>query len=192
MKKEDVVAFFDECADSWDSNMVRDEAVIEEILNLADISKGKRVLDVACGTGVLFPDYIKREAQCVTGIDISSEMVKIAKGKFPEFEIICADAEEYSFGESFDCIMIYNAFPHFVNSKKLFANLAAALKTGGRLSVAHGMSRERLIMHHSGKASKISNLLPETDALCELMKEHFDVDVMISNSRMYMVSAVKK
>lgn len=39
-----------------------------------------RLLDVACGTGVLFPDYLARGAS-VTGIDISPEMARHRGGE---------------------------------------------------------------------------------------------------------------
>ena len=40
--------------------------------------KGKRVLDLGCGTGERCIDYIKRGAASVTGIDISEKMLAIA------------------------------------------------------------------------------------------------------------------
>ena len=75
--KREVIAFFDRCAPAWDAGMVRHEPVIEAILDNAGVGSGMRVLDVACGTGVLFPDYLARGAS-VTGIDISPEMARIA------------------------------------------------------------------------------------------------------------------
>ena len=93
------------------------------------------------GTGVLFPDYLKRNVASVDAIDISAQMVKKAKAKYPQINIVCSDAEEFCFNKEFDCIIIYNAFPHFINENKLFNNLTRYLKQGGRLTVAHGMSR---------------------------------------------------
>lgn len=191
MNKQDIISFFDECAPLWDKETVRNEQVIAEILDKGGVYCGADVLDVACGTGVLFPDYINRKAASVTGIDISPEMVKIAKNKFIEIEVICADAETYNFEKQFDAVMIYNAFPHFGSPHKLIANLSKSLKKGGRLSIAHGMSREELQKCHSGSASRISLPLPEKEKLAELMSLFLDVDVMISDSRMYMISGVK-
>ncbi len=191
MDKKDIIAFFDSLASSWDSNMVRNEEVIELILNKGGIKNGTRVLDVACGTGVLFPDYLSRGA-LVTGIDISEEMIKIAKDKFPEAEIICGDAECFTFNEKYDAVMIYNAFPHFANPVKLFENLSKALNDNGRLTVAHGMSERELEECHSGGAKNVSLPLPSKEKLADMMSALFDVDVMISDENMYMVSGVKK
>ena len=72
--KRDVQAFFDRLALDWDAGMVRNEAVIARILDNAGVCEGCTVLDVACGTGVLFGDYVKRGAARVTAVDLSLEM----------------------------------------------------------------------------------------------------------------------
>lgn len=192
LNKDDIIAFFDSHADRWDDFQERNEQVIEEILDKGGIRKGVNVLDVACGTGILFPDYQKREVSSVTGIDISPEMVKMAKQKFPVVDVICGDAEAVSFDKQFDAVMIYNAFPHFINSDKLIDNLSSALNEKGRLTIAHGMSREALQKCHSAEAKNVSLHLPEKEAIAGLLSPYFDVDVMISDDRMFMVSGVKK
>ena len=66
MDKKEIAAFFDRCAPGWDADMVRPEPVIAQILSNAGVRPGIRVLDVACGTGVLFPDYRRRQVASVT------------------------------------------------------------------------------------------------------------------------------
>ena len=141
MEKKDIAEFFDRCAPWWDDDMIRNESIIAQILDNGGIREGVHVLDVACGTGVLFPDYLKRNVASVTGIDISPEMAKIAAAKFPEVSVICGDVETTAFDRQFDAIMVYNAFPHFPDPGKLISVLAGLVSPGGRLSVAHGMSR---------------------------------------------------
>ena len=146
----------------------------------------------ACGTGVLFPDYLKRNVASVTGIDISPEMAKIAQAKFPEVKVICDDVETVDFGKKFDAIMVYNAFPHFPDPAHLIKVLAGLVKPGGKLSIAHGMSRAALTSHHAGRASKVSIDLIHEKELAALMEPYFDVDVIISNDRMYQVAGVRR
>ena len=192
MEKKDVAEFFDRCAPWWDADMIRNEAIITTILDNCGIRGGMDVLDVACGTGVLFPDYLKRGVASVTGIDISPEMVKIAAGKFPEVTVVCGDVEETVFEKQFDAIMVYNAFPHFPDPARLIEALAKMVKPGGRLSVAHGMSRAALQQHHAGRASKVSIDLIHEKELAALFAPYFDVDVVISNDRMYQVAGSRR
>lgn len=192
MEKKDIITFFDNCAPWWDEDMVRNEDLIALILDNGGIKENIHVLDVACGTGVLFPDYLKRNVASVTGIDISPEMAKIAQSKFPEVEVVCGDVETVDFGKKFDAIMVYNAFPHFPDPARLIQVLAGLVKPGGKLSVAHGMSRAALTSHHAGRASQVSIDLIHEKELAALMEPYFDVDVIISNDRMYQVAGVRR
>ncbi len=190
MNKKEIIDFFDTLAPVWDKDNIHDDEIIDLILEKAEVKNGTRVLDVACGTGVLFPDYIKRGA-IVCGIDISPEMVNIAKSKYPDIKVICGDAESFPFNEKFDAVVIYNAFPHFPNPREIIKAMSEVLVEGGRLSVAHGISREDLKKCHSGKASSVSLPLPEAEELAKLFSEFLKTDIIISDERMYMVSGVK-
>ena len=195
MEKKDIIAFFDRCAPSWDAEMIKNDVIIGTILDNVDMGTGMDVLDVACGTGVMFDYYLSRNVSSVTGIDISPQMAKIAAQKYqdePKVQVICADVEEYAFDRKFDRIVVYNAFPHFPDPQHLIHILANLLKDGGRLTVAHGMSREAIDSHHSGAASKVSRGLMTAESLTQLFDACFHADVVISNSYMYQVSGVKR
>ena len=195
MEKQDVIAFFDRCAPTWDAEMIKSDAKIGKILDNTEVGPDMDILDVACGTGVMFDYYLQRGVASVTGIDISPEMAKIAAQKFggePKVQVLCGDVEEYSFDRKFDRIVVYNAFPHFPYPKRLIKILSKLLKEDGRLTVAHGMSREAIDGHHSGSASKVSNGLMSAESLKRIFDAYFDVEVVISNRHMYQVSGVKR
>ena len=56
MNKRDIIEFFDRCAPNWDADMIKSDAIIGKILDNAEVGAGMDILDVACGTGVMF-DY---------------------------------------------------------------------------------------------------------------------------------------
>lgn len=190
MNKQDVITFFDRLAPQWDDDMIRSDQIIGKILDNAEVRPGVTVLDVACGTGVLFPDYLKRQVAAVTAVDISPEMVKIAAAKYPDapIEVLCADVETLPLTRKFDCIMVYNAFPHFPDPEKLIRVLAGMLKPGGTLTVAHGMSRAAIDHHHEGSASRVSNGLLHEDVLAGIFEKYLTVTVKISDAHMYQVT----
>ena len=195
MEKKDIIEFFDRCAPTWDAGMIKSDAIIGRILDNVEVGAGMDILDVACGTGVMFDYYLQRGAASVTGIDISPEMARIASEKYAatdNVQVICGDVEEYPFDRKFDRIVVYNAFPHFPHPKRLIKVLAALLKDGGRLTIAHGMSREAIDGHHKGAASKVSNGLMTAENLKRIFDAHFSVEVVISNDHMYQVSGVKR
>ncbi len=202
--KNDVKDFFDRCAKTWDAEMIRNDDIINTILDNCDVRENIHVLDVACGTGVLFEDYLKRSVASVTGIDISPEMIKRAAAGCSDRRVrtICGDIEETDLIElscgmpdllsGYDVVMVYNAFPHFPQPQKLIEKLASLTKPGGRMSVAHGMSRARIDAHHSGSARNVSNGLMSTEELRGLMLPYFDVDIVISDDRMYQVCGIRR
>ena len=195
MEKKDVIEFFDRCAPAWDAEMVKSDKIINAILDNAEVGPGMDILDVGCGTGVMFPYYLERGAASVTGVDISPKMAQIAGEKYAgnsAVRVICADVEEFSFDRKFDAVVVYNAFPHFPEPKRLIKTLAALLKEGGRLTVAHGASREAIDGHHQGSASGVSNGLMSAESLRALFAPWLQVEVVISNDRMYQVSGVKR
>lgn len=190
MNKRDIIDFFNHYAPNWDADQPCKDDVIGKILDNARVGEGVRVLDVACGTGILFQHYLQRGVASVTGIDIAPEMAKIAAQKYPDdarVQVVCGDVEEAAFEHNFDVVMVYNAFPHFPEPEKLIEKLASLLRKGGRLSIAHGASREQIDAHHQGSASKVSNGLMHAEDLKKLFDPWFDVDILISDDEMYQV-----
>jgi demethylmenaquinone methyltransferase/2-methoxy-6-polyprenyl-1,4-benzoquinol methylase len=194
MNKKDIIDFFDRHAPQWDAEMIRDDEVIDGILDHAGIKAGVSVLDVACGTGVLVPDYLQRNVSSVTGVDISPKMIAHARVKFsePNVHFICADVETTPFPSRFDRIVVYNSFPHFFDPSILINKLAGDLKTGGILTIAHGMSRADINHLHEQSARTVSIGLMHEDELGKLFEPNFIVTTKISNDRMYQVAGVKK
>lgn len=191
MNKQDVIHFFDRLAPQWDADMIRHDHIIDIILDNAGITAGVSVLDVACGTGVLLPDYLRRGVTDLTAIDISPEMAKIAASKFPEVCVLCGDVENHPFTRTFDRIVIYNAFPHFPDPDNLIRTLSGLLNPGGTLTVAHGMSRSAIDNHHKGTASKVSVGLMHEDDLAKIFQNHLTVTTKISNDHMYQLTGKK-
>lgn len=193
MHSQDIIDFFDRWAADWDSDMIRDDNKIAFILDAAHVSAGVRVLDVACGTGVLFPDYLSRGAAQVTAVDISPEMVRVAQEKTQGtcIRVLCGDAQTMTFPERFDCCVIYNAFPHFTNPEALIASLASQLRTGGMLCIAHGMSLAALHQHHE-RARHVSREMFSCEALCEMLSPYFDIETAVSDEEKFVVAGKKR
>ena len=191
MNKQDVAAFFDRLAPGWDENDLPEGRILEKILDTARLRAGERVLDVGCGTGVLFPHYLRRGV-LVTGVDLSGEMARRAAEKYAgdrRVTVLCADAETLPPGD-FDAVMVHNALPHFPDPAAMIAALSRQLRPLGRLTVAHSASRAVINQCHRGAASGVSRGLPAAGELAELFAPYFLVDTLIDNKEMYLVSGV--
>lgn len=193
MDKVEIMDYFDKLAPDWDKGERKNPDVMNAILDNACIERDKSVLDVACGTGVMFPYYLERGVKDICGVDISGEMIKAAEKKFPQKEIQLYNvaAEDFAPGRKFDRIMIFNAFPHFLNPEELISHLSGLLNEGGILSVAHSMSRRVLDLHHKNCADGIAQKLMPAEELETIFSKNLKVTMSVDNDKMYQVCGKK-
>ncbi|MCK4439381.1 methyltransferase domain-containing protein, partial [Candidatus Bathyarchaeota archaeon] len=95
-KKRDVMQRYDLTAHIYDMRYAEEQtAKIEAAMEIIDVEKGSLVLDVGCGTGVLF-NHVANKAKAIVGLDISKEILLQAKErarKFSNAHLILADAD---------------------------------------------------------------------------------------------------
>ena len=93
------------------------------------------VLDVACGTGDMVLELLKQGAD-VTGVDLSEEMLAIAKRKVESGKWKVADAEQLPFGDaSFDAVTCAFGVRNFVHLEQGLGEMLRVLKPGGRMVI---------------------------------------------------------
>ena len=191
--KNEVALFFDSAARSWDSVNAPETGILDKITDIAGVSEGCTVLDAGCGTGVMFPFYFSRRVGFLTAIDISENMLSIAKRKFGSkaADYICCDITEYSPKRSFDCVLVHNAFPHFLPQSTALEKLKELTAPGGTLTIAHSISRAEVLRCHKN-IPEIPAVLPEAQTLAEKFGENFENFTTMSDDRCYIVSARKK
>lgn len=142
MNKDALKEKFDENADNYDKIRKLIIPCFDDLYNitqnLANTDKeSPKILDLGAGTGLLtkyiFKKYPKGE---FTLIDLSEEMLKIAKNRFKDinkFEYIVADYCEHYFQDSFDIIISSLSIHHLedADKKKLYKKAYNSLNNGG-------------------------------------------------------------
>tara|TARA_Y100001960_G_C14423217_1_gene703942 strand:- start:76 stop:789 length:714 start_codon:yes stop_codon:yes gene_type:complete len=110
------------------------------LVKKTNVSKQDLVLDVATGTGDVAFNLASR-AQHVTGLDIASEMIKIANQKnskknFDNIKFIVGDGEKLPFEDkTFDVITIAFGFRNIANQEGALKEFNRVLKDSGRLFI---------------------------------------------------------
>ena len=100
---------------------------------------GQRVLDVACGTGVLARMLTERvgPAGSVVGLDRNPGMLAVAKRKAPHIEWRQGSAEALPFNaDDFDAVTSQFGLMFFEDKPAALKEMARVLRPGGRCAVA--------------------------------------------------------
>ena len=104
------------------------------LLDAAQVAKGTRVLDAACGPGYVAAAAAARGADAL-GVDFSSEMVQEARRRYPGVRFEEGDAEQLSFPHSsFDAVVINFGMLHFGRPERALAEARRVLRPGGRVA----------------------------------------------------------
>jgi SAM-dependent methyltransferase len=109
------------------------------VADAAHLRLGQRVLDVACGTGVVAREMLSRvgSAGHVAGIDASPGMIAVARRLAPAVEYREGTAESLPFSDrSFDAAVSQFALMFFGDRRKALQEMLRVLAPGGRLVVA--------------------------------------------------------
>ena len=113
-------------------------ATINETLSRLPSNPPLRVLDVACGTGaMLVPLLAMYPNASLTGVDLSSEMLEVARRKLSErVNLVCARAESLPFpAQYFDLVISTNAFHYFRDPRRALSEFHRVLATLGMLVI---------------------------------------------------------
>jgi ubiquinone/menaquinone biosynthesis C-methylase UbiE len=111
----------------------------ERVLDAAAVNPGQRVLDVACGTGVLARAAAQRvrQAGTVTGLDVNEGMLAVARRHEAGIEWRQGRAEALPFeAERFDAALSQFGLMFFDDPRQALREMKRVLRRGGKLAVA--------------------------------------------------------
>jgi len=128
----------------WAKNEIGPFNVTKELIKSAKIKSGQKILDLACGTGLVTKKILNKVGKNgeVYGIDSSNAALKIAK-KWIDGEknihFVRGDAETIEFNTKFDAITCQFALFFFPNEQIVLKNMKKFLKKNGIIALSiHG------------------------------------------------------
>jgi SAM-dependent methyltransferase len=110
-----------------------------KVTDAAQIQAGERVLDVACGTGILAREAASRVGGfgSVAGLDRSAGMLEAAKQLAPRVEWRQGVAESLPFADqAFDAVVSQFGLMFFDDRREALRQVLRVLRPGGRLPIA--------------------------------------------------------
>lgn len=148
-------------AETYDTRIVPPIFVpwVEMILDRIRPRPGERLLDIACGTGVVARRACARMGGegHIVGVDLSDDMLAVARAAEPRVAWRRGDgtALPLGAGEAFDVVTCHQGLQFFPDRAKGAAEMRRALVAGGRLAVAvWGPDTEVPVLHELRKVAE--------------------------------------
>lgn len=185
--------FFNNLALDWDNQSKGDPEKLERIFKTAELKENSKILDIACGTGVLEEFLLPHNPKSILAVDLAENMIEKAKSKYddPRIKFLCENVFNIN-NEKFDFIIIYNAFPHFLEPEKFIDHVSSLLDTDGKLVICHGMGRKPLNDHHKRTANEISLGLKPAAEVAKIIEDKFNIKNITDEEHIYIVYGTKK
>jgi SAM-dependent methyltransferase len=112
-------------------------------------SGGRRLLDVACGTGNHLP--FLREHYEVEGLDVEPELIAMARDKHPDIKFHVGDMRTFDLRRRFDVVAcLFSAIGYarsYDGLRRALASMASHLEPGGVLAIEPWFPPERFAAH---------------------------------------------
>lgn len=128
------------------------EPWVEPLLEDVGLGPGDRVLDIACGTGIVARRAKQRlgESGIVVGIDLNPQMLAVARVKDPSIDWREGDAGALPLrgGEQFDVVVCQQGAQFFSDRPAAAREMRRALAEGGRLGISTWRPDEEFAVLH--------------------------------------------
>ncbi len=133
--KSSEIAFFDShgASNAYDVfTPDTNERLIDIFVRLSGLPRGARIADLGCGSGV-FSNVLRQRGYDCTGVDLSPNLIRMARQKFPDIDFIEGDIERLPFPDaSFDGALLAGVVHHFTERSDCVAEIKRILRPGGK------------------------------------------------------------
>jgi len=133
--KASEISFFDNhgAADAYDVFApATNERLINIFVRLSGLPPGSHVVDLGCGSGV-FTNVLQRRGYRCSGVDLSPNLIAIARAKYSGIEFHTGDIERLPFADaSFDGVLLSGVLHHLPDRSRCAAEVFRILRPGGK------------------------------------------------------------
>jgi ubiquinone/menaquinone biosynthesis C-methylase UbiE len=158
-QKRKVLRRYDLTAEMYEMRYAEEQAVkYQAALEHLNIARHSSVLDVGCGTGLLF-SHVAAEAQTVVGVDISRLLLRQAKERARDFRnvhLVQADADYLPFKDNhFSMVFAFTVLQNMPKPLETLSEIKRNTKRGASIVVtglkkAFSLEAFRALLQNTG------------------------------------------
>lgn len=141
MRPETLSKKYDKIAKWWHERHSKSDYGVSQFQKaLTFCPKNITALDVGCGAGSRFINILKAQGAQVTGIDVSKEMIDLARLNHPDVQFILQNICSWQASQNFDFIYAWDSLFHIPLNmhKPVISELCRALSDEGILFYTFG------------------------------------------------------
>jgi len=189
----DFKTYLESQAEHWDRRSHRGSRKLRCILRMCDLHTGQRILNVSCGSGILFPGLLIHDPSLVMGIDTSESLTDKARQKYQDkrLRIVTADFYQLQAG-SFDRIIINNNL-NFNDQERFVKQISDLLVADGRFVVTNNKGRENVnAVYRERGAAKYDIPFKPNAMEYNWFDPYFILDGCVDTSDLYILTGQKR
>ena len=132
-KQQTIADWFDQTYRLKGNSYLRPKQAYYIFLRMLGVSKGQKILDVACGLGRLLEVAIENELHPI-GIDISKVAIERCQKKFPDVPSYIGNAEDLPFeAQVFDYVTCLGSLERMLDRDKVLQEIRRVLTDNGTI-----------------------------------------------------------
>jgi ubiquinone/menaquinone biosynthesis C-methylase UbiE len=162
-------------------------SIAEQTIAAMELTPGQRVLDLGCGRGWATRRLARLVAQSgtgsgqVVGLDISDEMIRLARAHSREFEnalFVCGSAAEIPWKEDyFHKVLSIESFYYYPDQNRVLAELFRVMAPHGRLFILINLYRENPLSLRWADNLKVGVQIRSEREYLDMLTAHGYLDV---------------
>jgi SAM-dependent methyltransferase len=197
--------YFDDKADIWVQPIPEDvQGLTRAIVASAKLSADSKILDVGTGAGVLIGHFLEEGLwpRNIVGCDLSAEMLRNAKSRYPDVTIWQGDIVDLASNvssrlpehlQAFNAVFFNACFGNMWDQRE---TLNAALKLavgGGKIVISHPLGNKFVDSLHRNEPHIVPHLLPAYE-LVEKWRDSlgFEVEHFEDRGDFYLVILMRR
>ena len=190
MKPEETGSHYDRIAQYWQKQHLNSTYGVSALERAIKFTENKSTsLDVGCGSSGRFIDVLIKNGFTPTGVDISTEMISLARQRHPDVSFYAADICTWQLPQKYDLISAWDSTFHLplAEQKPVLKKMCDGLNPGGVLLFTCGgtIGPEEISGGFEGETFDYSTLgvneflriINEFDCTCR----HFEYDQLPEN-----------